>query len=149
MAAKYYQSELIEFQNGDTTNARQLTIKRLKALTQILTEFEKQQMKLNRRISEYVEKRVKEDKVSEELAMEEITDEIDEEDLPTYLDTLQAAALVALDQWGVKDSRAKSVQVSDEYIEDNLDYPTLQKIVEIAGSLELGDKSTADPEGKG
>src|SRR5690349_11054541 len=135
MAKKYFHSEVLEFQNGDTTVAKQLTIKKLRALTEVISDFEKHQMGLNKRVSDYVAAAAKKG-VDPEEATRQVSEEIDSEDHPTYLDMLQAGTLIALNQWGVKDSKSKSIQnIDDEYIEETLDYPTMQRIVEIAGSL--------------
>lgn len=143
---KYYVSENIEFQNGDKTNARQLTIKRLKLLTDTFNSHDENNRKNKRRIERAIEAERGKKGFNEEEIIERVAKEIEEEDGDqTYIDVLMAGALIALASWGVKDQKEKNVEVDIDYIEENLDYPTLTRICEIAGSMELGDADGDDP----
>ena len=143
---KYYKSEIIEFQNGDKTNARQLTIKRLRLLTELFGEHEKDQNARQERLRTEVEAAKKKDpKASEEQIANRIADEIEAEGGESYLDILVSACAIALASWGVTDNKEKKVEIDRDYIEDNLDYPTMVRISEIAGSMELGNTEGAEP----
>lgn len=149
---RYYHSEDIEFQNGDKTVAKQLTIKKLKVLTEIFNEHDKIQRANQRRVDEAVEaarqEAIKEKKPKPDEAdiYFQVSEEIEAEGGKSYLDYLMEGTLVSIDTWGVKDKASKKVEVDLEYIEDNLDFPTMKRICEIAGSMELG--GVGDDEGK-
>lgn len=146
---KYYHSEVVEFQNGDKTVARQLTITKLKILTKLFKEHDSESRKVQRRIDEEILAAKKKDpKADEQALFEEIQEQIEAEGGKTYIDTLVDGAVLALNAWGVKDNKEKNVtEVDTEYVEEHLDYPTLQRVCEIAGSMELGNKTEGD-EGK-
>lgn len=144
---KYYVSETIEFQNGDETVAKQLTIKKLKLLNEIFADHEKRTQEDRKRITKAVNEAKNKKNFDEDQVIEDALAEIEKEgNSLSYIDVLTAAALVALNAWGVKDQKGRKVEVDAEYIEENLDYPTITRICEIGGSMELGN--TGDDEGK-
>lgn len=145
---KYYHSEVIEFQNEDTTIAKQLTIKKLKLLTNLFKDHDKEQRKHERRILAEIDEAKKANKeVDEQEIFDRVQEELEAEGSATYIDTLAAGCVIALNAWGVKTPGSKKVTNLDvDYVEENLDYPTMARVCEIAGSMELG--STKDDEGK-
>lgn len=145
---KYYHSEVIEFQNGDKTVAKQLTIKKLKVLNKLFTEHDAEQRKNQRRIDQALAEAKKADpkNFDEQDVLEKVTNEIEEEGGKSYVDTLADGCIIALNAWGVTDQREKKVEIVEDYVEDNLDFPTMARICEIAGSMELGKRD--DSEGK-
>lgn len=145
---KYYHSEVIEFQNGDKTLAKQLTIKKLKVLNKLFTEHDAEQRKNQRRIDQALaeEKKAHPKDFDEQDVLERVTAEIEAEGGKTYVDTLADGCVIAITSWGVTDEREKKVANTDlDYVEENLDFPTMARICEIAGSMELGKR---DDEGK-
>ena len=141
---KYYKSEMIEFQNGDKTNARQLTIKRLRLLTELFGDHEKENVARQDRVTAALAAAKKKDpKADENTIIQKISEEIEAEGGESYLDVLVRATVIALDSWGVTDNKEKNVQIDKDYIEDNLDYPSMVRIAEIAGSMELGNLEEA------
>lgn len=150
---KYYTSEVIEFQNGDHTIAKPLTLKKLKAFSEVYNEYAEAITAVTGLMEELTEKAKAEGNKDPnpgklyEAAKEagELPDDFDEG--PSYLDTLISCALIALSRWGVVNDKQKAVTVDVEYIEDELDIPTITRICEIAGSMQLGE-TQADEAGK-
>ena len=143
---KYYHQEVIELQNGDVTNARQLTLKKLRLLNEIFTEHDKEQRRGQKRIEKAISDAKKADpNVDEEDVINEINNQMQEEGAKSYIDVIADGALLALTSWGVKDQKGKTVEVDEEYVEENLDFPTMSRICEIAGSMELGNKENGEP----
>lgn len=154
---KYYTSEVIEFQNGDKTVAKPLTLKKLKAFSEVWTEYNEGLQAASafmRKLEEDAlakDKKLTKETVDIEALFElakasgEVPEEL--ENTPSYIDTLAATSLIALSKWGVTNDKEKPVNVDLEYIEEELDVATLSRINEIAGSMQLGDISD-DVEGK-
>lgn len=145
---KYYHSEVIEFQNDDKTVAKQLTIKRLRLLTTLFGDYEKDQTAKHKRVKDAVEAARGSKGFNEDEIVERVAAEIEAEGGESYLDILVSGTIIALHTWGVKDQKSKSVEVDRDYVEDNLDYPTMVRICEIAGSMELGNLEGSDGSGK-
>ena len=146
---KYYHSEVIEFQNGDKTIAKQLTLKKLKIVNKIFSEHDAEQRKNQRRIDAAIAQAKQEDpkNFDEEDVFRAVSQEIEDEGGKTYVDTLADGCVIALNAWGVMNERDKKVADIDiDYVEENLDFPTMARICEIAGSMELGKRD--DAEGK-
>lgn len=146
---KYYHSEVIEFQNEDSTVAKQLTIKKLKNLTGLFKDYDKEQRAVQKRIEDEVAEAKKKNPLFDESTVyDRVQEELEAEGGNTYLDILAQGSVIALNAWGVKDVRNKKISEIDiDYVEENLDYPTMARVCEIAGSMELGNKDEAD-EGK-
>jgi len=143
---KYYHQEVIELQNGDLTNARQLTLKKLRLLNEIFTDHDKEQRQGQKRIEKAIEEAKKADpRVDEDEIVAEVSAQMQAEGAKSYIDVIAEGALLALTSWGVKDQKGKTVEVDEEYVEENLDFPTMSRICEIAGSMELGNKEAGTP----
>lgn len=142
MANKLYKSEEIEFENGHTTLARPLTIKKLKVFQQIFEEYGNDLRRMTE-ILEGLQDSIHKAKQSNEPTEEIYASAKDKaKDYKTYNDTLCEASLVALRAWGVKDERGQAVEDIDiEYVEETLDILTAQRICEVAGNFSLGDLS--------
>lgn len=150
---KYYTTETIEFQNGDKTIAKPLTLKKLRAFSEVWNDYTESLQKSVRYMEEIRDEAIKNgDKtpdVSKIFEAKEKAGEVPEEltNAPTYLDTLAQCSLIALTRWGVTTSKEKAVEVDMDYVEEELDADTMTRICEVAGSMKLGDISD-DVEGK-
>lgn len=153
---KYYTSETIEFQNGDRTEARPLTLRKLKAFSEIFNDYTIRVQKASRYMeSLYDEAEAAGEKNPDVEAIYKARKEAGEipeevlgfDDGDSYIDTLTACALIALLKWGVESESKKPVGVDLDYIEEEIDVATITRICEIAGSMKLGDISD-DIEGK-
>lgn len=146
---KHYHSETIEFQNGHTTVAKPLTIGKLRLLQDLFEEFGEDTRKVQLLMAKLVDDTQKlagKDEEQEALFKKAKAD-IKKMKPLSYTDTVVRGALIALNAWGVKDASMKPVDEIDlDYIENNLDLPTLERINEVAGNMNLGDVSEADVE---
>lgn len=146
---KYYTTEEIEFFNGDTTSARPLPIKPLKALQAVFEEYADDMRRLATIMGEVQEKtrELSEKKEDPEAYLQEQKDRTS--GLMSWNDCLCQGSLIALEVWKVKNSKKQPVQVDMDYVEETLDVPTAQRICEIAGNFKTGDLDMKDPDDVG
>lgn len=144
---KHYVSEIIELENGDQIWARNLPIKQLKVFhkelqkwTDYLGETQKAVKDLEVQAVELADK----DKREYEDVLEELQQQYDKDhrDDMTFIDVCANCALVALGSWTIRNEKNQSVdneKVDIDYIEENVDMLSLNRIMQIAGAMELGD----------
>lgn len=151
-AKKYYISEEIEFQNGATVVAKPLPIKKLKVLQKVFEEYGEDLRKLANIQQDLMNKtrELQEKGEDPEPVYLEAKTKLEELNLMSYEDCLVDGALVALNSWLVKDVKGKTVEITSEWVEDNGDQPTLERVCEVAGNMEIGQLSgkAEDSEGK-
>lgn len=150
---KHYVSEVIELQNGDQIWARNLPIKQLKV-------FHKELQKWTDFLSD-TQDAIKDLEVeaatiaeNEQREYDDVLAEIqkkydrDNRDGMTFIDVSANCALIALGTWTVRNEKNQTIDSSKidlDYIEENVDMTSLNRIMEIAGAMELGE---VDGEGK-
>lgn len=146
---KHYTSQNVEFQNGDTTVARPLTIKSLRKFMEIFNDYGADMARQAEIINDALVKAKADEKegVDKDQAakdrMKEAQQLLKEEDLMDYVDALCQGSLIALRTWGVSTGRGTKLaeeKVDMDYVEEHLDMETAERICEIAGGLKLGDQ---------
>lgn len=151
---KHYAEEVITLQNGDEATARNLPISKLKlfhAEYKRWTDHAKEQRKIYEALAEEAKEKAAGDEEKQERILEELLDKEEErqEDGLTYVDVATDCALIALRCWRVRASGGKTVepdQIDIDYVQDNVDVVTLDRILQVAGAMTTGDVS--DLEGK-
>lgn len=144
---KHYVSEIIELQNGDQLWARNLPIKKLKVFhkelqkwTDFLSDTQDDINELKVKAAEIAEKESREyEDVLAELNKQYDRDHRDD---MTFIDVSANCALIALGVWTIRNEKNQTVDNSTidlDYIEENIDMTTLNRIMQIAGAMELGD----------
>lgn len=144
---KHYHSEPVEFQNGHTTIAKPLTIKKLRLLQDLFEEYTDDTRKVQMIIAKLTDENAALAGKPEEQEKLYAKAKADIKKLKAidWTDVLVRGALIALNSWGVKEPTGKTVDdITQEYIEDNLDVPTLERINEVAGNMDLGELSLKD-----
>lgn len=150
---KHYVAEVIELQNGDQIWARNLPIKQLKVFHRELqkwtdylsdTQDEIKALEVEAATIADQEQRDYDD------VLAEIQKKYDREnrDGLTFIDVSANCALIALGTWTVRNEKNQTIEsdkIDLDYIEENVDMTSLNRIMEIAGAMELGD---VDGEGK-
>lgn len=150
---KHYMAEVIELQNGDQIWARNLPIKQLKIFhkelqkwTDFLSDTQDALKQLEVEAAEIADKDDRNyDDVLAELQKKYDRDHRDD---MTFIDVSANCALIALSTWTVRNEKSQTIdpeKIDLEYIEENVDMTSLNRIMEIAGAMELGD---VGPEGK-
>lgn len=146
---KHYVSEIIELENGDQIWAKNLPIKKLKIFhkelqkwTDYLTETQEAVKELEVRAAEIAEKDQRDyDDVLVELQKQYDKDHRDD---MTFIDVCANCALIALGSWTIRNEKNQTVDngtIDIDYIEENIDMLSLNRIMQIAGAMELGDVS--------
>ena len=146
---KHYVSEVIELENGDQIWARNLPIKKLKIFhkelqkwTDYLSETQEAVKELEVKAAEIADK---EDRVYDDVLLE-LQKEYDKEhkDDMTFIDVCANCTLIALGSWTIRNEKNQTVdntKIDLEYVEENIDMLSLNRIMQIAGAMELGDVS--------
>ena len=150
-AKKYYHSEEIEFQNGATVVAKPLPIKKLKVLQKVFEDYGYDLRKLANIQQDLMNetKKLQEKGEDPDPLFESTREKLDKMELMSWEDAIVAGALVALNCWHVKDVKGKTVDISEEYVEENLDAATAERICEVAGNFQIGQLSESQSaEGK-
>jgi len=144
---KHFVAEIIELENGDQIWARNLPIKKLKVFhkelqkwTDYLTETQEAVKELEVKAAEVAEK---EDREYEDVLIE-LQKQYDKEhrDDMTFIDVCANCALIALGSWTIRNEKNQTVdndKIDMDYIEENIDMLSLNRIMQIAGAMELGD----------
>lgn len=144
---KHYVTEIIELENGDQIYAKNLPIKRLKIFhkelqkwTDYLTDTQEAVKQLEVDAAEIAEKdgRAYEDVLVE---LQRAYDKEHRDDI-TFIDVCANCALVALGTWMIRNEKNQSVdndKIDLDYIEENIDMLSLNRIMQVAGAMELGD----------
>lgn len=162
MTTRLYHSEDLTFQNDHTTSARPLPIKKLKLLQKVFETHIDDQRRQAMAMQEIMTAIRKEEENTDPetrkstAEMEELYGEhrkrLEDMDLMDWNEVLIRGSLLALNVWGVKDASGAKVDVNREYVEDNMDVPTAQRICEIAGNFKTGELNqsgdASDAEGK-
>lgn len=150
---KHYVSEVIELQNGDQIWARNLPIKQLKVFhkelqkwTDFLSDTQDAIKNLEVEAATIAENEQRE--YDDVLAEIQKKYDRDNRDGMTFIDVSANCALIALGTWTVRNEKNQTIDSSKidlDYIEENVDMTSLNRIMEIAGAMELGE---VDGEGK-
>lgn len=141
---RHYHSEPIEFQNGHTCVAKPLTIKNLRLLQDLFERYTDDTRKVQLVLAKLTEDtNALAGKVEEQDELfKKAKADMKKIKALDWTDVLVEGALIALRSWGVKDAAGKTVDdISQEYVEEFLDIPTLERINEVAGNMDLGDLS--------
>jgi len=154
---KHYFSETIELQNGDHTLARPLTIRSLREFQEVFKDYGTAVSRQTEIMQEAISKAKRDEKDDaiedkERSARDHFAEAqklIKEENLMDYVDVLCQGALIALRSWDIKTPKGTKVpldKIDMDYIEENLDTQTAERICEVAGSMTLGDTSEESAE---
>lgn len=154
---KHYAEEVIILQNGDEVFAKNLPISKLKVFHKEFGRWSdhlKIQEKLYEALTEEAEEKAggDEEKAKKILAdLVEKADKDDEEQL-TYVDVATDCALIALQCWRIRGSAGKTVEpdsIDREYVEDNVDLITLDRVLQVAGAMSTGDVNELEGKARG
>ena len=146
-AKKHYAEEIIVLQNGDEVTAKNLPISKLKLFHKEFsrwTDHIKAQEELYEALVEEAnEKAEGDEKKAEKILAKLIKEEEDrnEEEL-TYVDVATDCALIALQCWKIRGANNRTVEpdaVDEDYVADNVDMITLDRILQVAGAITTGD----------
>lgn len=154
---KHYAEEIIVLQNGDEVYAKNLPISKLKIFHkefQRWTDHLKNQEKRYNALVEEAEEKAGGDEAKAKKILAELVDkeaEENQEDL-TYVDVASDCALIALQCWRIRSTTGKSVDsdaIDLEYVQDNLDLITLDRILQVAGAMNTGDVNELEGKARG
>lgn len=154
---KHYAEEIIVLQNGDEVYAKNLPISKLKIFHkefQRWTDHLKDQEKRYNALVEEAEDKADGDEAKAKKILADLVDkeaEDREEDL-TYVDVASDCALIALQCWRIRSTTGKTVDsdaIDLEYVQDNLDLITLDRILQVAGAMNTGDVNELEGKARG
>lgn len=154
---KHYAEEIIVLQNGDEVYAKNLPISKLKIFHkefQRWTDHLKDQEKRYNALVEESEEKADGDEAKAKKILADLVDkeaEETQEDL-TYVDVASDCALIALQCWRIRSTTGKSVDsdaIDLEYVQDNLDLITLDRILQVAGAMNTGDVNELEGKARG
>ena len=154
---KHYAEEIIVLQNGDEVYAKNLPISKLKIFHkefQRWTDHLKDQEKRYNALVEEAEEKADGDEAKAKKILADLVDkeaEDREEDL-TYVDVASDCALIALQCWRIRSTTGKTVDsdaIDLEYVQDNLDLITLDRILQVAGAMNTGDVNELEGKARG
>lgn len=141
---KHYHSETVEFQNGHSTVAKPLTIKNLRKLQELFELYTEDTRKVQQVMAKLVDETQALAGKPEEQEKLFVKAKADIKKLKPldWTDVLVRGALIALRAWGVVDANGLTVEeITQDYAEEYLDVPTLERINEVAGNMDLGELS--------
>ena len=146
---KHYVSEVIELQNGDQIWAKNLPIKQLKIFHKELqkwTDFLSDTQDAIKELEVEAATIAERDQRDYDDVLSELQKKFDREhrDGMTFIDVSANCALIALGTWTVRNEKNQTVDPANldlDYIEENIDMTSLNRIMEIAGAMELGEVS--------
>lgn len=156
-AKKHYAEEIITLQNGDEATARNLPISKLKVFHNEYkkwTEHTKAQRKIFMALEEEAKEKAQGDEEKTEKILQELLDLEEErnQDGMTYVDVATDCALIALQCWRIRGSNGKTVEpdaIDLEYVQDNVDMVTLDRILQVAGAMTTGDVNELEGKPRG
>lgn len=144
---RHYHSEPIEFQNGDSCVAKPLTIKKLRDLQELFELYTDDTRKVQlilARVQEETQAAAGKAEEQEEI-FKKAKAELKKLKALDWTDVLVRGAVIALSSWGVTTKTGGKVEeINQDYVEENLDVPTLERINEVAGNMDLGELSLKD-----
>lgn len=144
---KYYMSETIVFSNDDYAFAKNLPISKLRLFHKTMDKWNDHIEKLQRDSKE-LDAKAAEIAEKDGRDVEEVRDELGREydkenkDGLTFVDVAVECALIALQTWHVRSETGKTIEpenIDTDYIESTLDMPTINRIISIAGAMDVGD----------
>lgn len=147
---KHFVEEIITLSNGDQIYAKNLPIRQLRLFHKELEtwtehlDFTKGEIKRLERESRAEAE--KDDNKTYEDILEEKQKEYDKahKDDITFIDVSVNCALIALGTWMVRNEKNQTLdksKIDKDYIEENVDMLSLNRIMEIAGAMQMGDVS--------
>jgi len=156
-AKKYYPEEVITLHNGDEATARNLPISKLKVFHEEYkkwTDHTTAQRKIFNALEEEAKEKAQGDEEKAEKILEALLEEEDKrnEDGLTYVDVASKCALIALQCWRIRASNGKTVDpdaIDLEYVQDNADMVTLDRILQVAGAMTTGDVNELEGKPRG
>jgi len=144
---KHFITEVIELANGDQIWAKNLPIKQLKVFHKELQKWTDYLSEMQDNIKE-LEVKAQEIADNEEREYEKVLSELqkaydkEHKDDMTFIDVCANCALIALGSWTIRNEKNQTVdndKIDLDYIEENVDMLSLNRIMQIAGAMELGD----------
>lgn len=155
---KHYAEETIILQNGDEVTAKNLPISKLKLFHKEFSRWSdivKKNQELLKAFEEEAQEKsegdeAKAEKILEQLIKEE-EDRSDGDEL-TYVDVASDCALIALRCWKIRGSNNRPVEgdaIDLEYVQDNVDMVTLDRILQVAGAITIGDVNELEGKPRG
>lgn len=154
---KHYAEEVIVLQNGDEVNAKNLPISRLKMFHKEFNRWSdhlKTQQKLYDALEEEANEKAGGDEDKAQKILDELVEKEDErsEEKLTYVDVATDCALIALQCWRIRASNGKTVDpeaIDVEYVQENLDMITLDRVLSVAGAITIGDVNELEGKPRG
>ena len=154
---KHYAEEVIVLQNGDEVYAKNLPISKLKIFHKEFarwTEHLKTQEKRYNALVEESEEKSDGDEAKAEKILADLIEkeEQDSEETLTYVDVATDCALVALQCWRIRSTTGKTIEpdaIDQEYVADNVDLITLDRILQVAGAMNTGDVNELEGKARG
>lgn len=156
---KHYAEEVITLQNGDEVFAKNLPISKLKMFHK---EFDRwnEHVKVYRKRYEALAEEAEEKAGGDEEKMEKILSDLlekdqedtNDEDELTYVDVATDCALIALQCWRIRSSSGKTVEpdsIDTEYVQNYIDVITLDRILQVAGAVNIGDVNELEGKPRG
>lgn len=144
---KHYPEEIIVLQNGDEVTARNLPISKLKLFHKEFSRWSdhlKAQEELYEAFLEEAQEKGGDDEEKVEKILQKLIKEEEDAnpDTLTYVDVASDCALIALQCWKIRGHNNRTVEadaVDLEYVQDNTDMVTLDRILQVAGAITIGD----------
>lgn len=154
---KHYAEEVIVLQNGDEVFAKNLPISKLKLFHKEFGKWsdhlKKQEKLYETLVEESNEKSDGDEAKAEKILADLIQKEEDsQEEGLTYVDVAADCALIALQCWRIRSASGKTVEpdaIDSEYVDENLDMITLDRILQIAGAISIGDVNELEGKPRG
>lgn len=154
---KHYAEEVITLQNGDEVFAKNLPISKLKMFHKEFnrwTDHVKEQEKIYNALVEEAEAKAGGDEEKAKTILDELVKQEEESDKEglTYVDVAADCALIALQCWRIRSTAGKNVEpdsIDSEYVEENLDMITLDRILQVAGAISIGDVNELEGKPRG
>lgn len=154
---KHYAEEVIVLQNGDEVQAKNLPISKLKLFHKEFgrwSDHMKEQEKIYNVLVDEADVKAEGDDAKRERILEELIKEEEDsnEEGLTYVDVAADCALIALQCWRIRSTSGKTVDadaIDREYVEEYVDMITLDRILQVAGAITIGDVNELEGKPKG
>lgn len=154
---KHYAEETITLQNGDEVTAKNLPISKLKLFHKEFgrwSEHLKKQERLFEALKEEAETKAEGDEEKAQKILDDLVrkEEEREEEGLTYVDVASDCALIALQSWRVRAEKGITIdpdEIDLEYVQENIDMITLDRILQIAGAVTIGDVNELEGKPRG
>ena len=154
---KHYAEETIVLQNGDEVFAKNLPISKLKMFHKEFNRWSdhlKDQQKVYEALEAEAETKAEGDEKKAASILEDLVKQEEEsnDETLTYVDVASDCALIALQCWRIRSTNGKTVdpdEIDTEYVQENLDMITLDRILQVAGAITIGDVNELEGKPRG